>query len=636
MAKQFRQKITTQSNLSETKIDLSENNLSGDNLSGFNLSGFNLSKANLSKANLKGTNLSDTNLSMTNLSGANLSGANLRGANLRGANLNGADFSGADFSEVNLSGFNLSEFNLSGANLSKANLSRAKFNGANLSKTNLSRVNLSRANLSGVNFSKANLSGVDFSGANLNKTNLSGANLHQTNFVDAVLDSATLTGAQLWETQRGGWSIKNVICDYAYWDRESKKPVHYALHEFEKLYSEKTKIILHYDRGISPLEISTLPALIQKLEKENKECNFYLETIKEDAGGATVTIVVEGADQHKIAYLNKQTYQTQNVQRQLVQEIESRRKFQYQLDYVTRLLESVTEETEGYEQPKQTIEKILKSKNYCLICGKNENEVERFINKSEISICENCLMDILDNEGITTRIQRSLVFKPEHKQAGISILSYFSEVVNQKYPDINVKIKIEQEQSTVRMIVETPKGEIKKIEETLDQYGMVVQGQIPPNQLLHNPLEIMALEQKLERSALELRHTKELLDTAKIYNKENKEKIFQLEDQVKSLHNIIGESLRGTKSAHLLIRKLLDKYNSNDIVKDSLELIEKKISVGIKPSDKKEIKQTLESIKRENPKVLKELSDFVKGSITGVGGNLLYSWIITVSNALPK
>ena len=275
--------------------------------------------------------------------------------------------------------------------------------------------------------------------------------------------------------------------------------------------------------------------------------------------------------------------------------------------------------------------------NYCLICKKSENEVKKIIDTLGIPVCENCLIDTLDNEGIITKIQRSLVFKPEHKQAGISILSYFSEIVKQKYPHINVKVKIEQEQSTVRMIVETPEGEIKKkVEETLDQYGMVVKGQMSPDQLLSDPFEIMALKQKLELSALELRHTKELLDTARTYNKEGKEKIFKLEDQVKYLHNLVGESLKGTKSAHLLIKKLLDKYNSNDIIKDSLELIKNRIDVGIKASDEKEIKQTLESIKREDSKVLKELSDFVKGSITGVGGNLLYSWIIAVSNTLPK
>ena len=649
---------------------LIETNLSKFNLRGTNFKGANLSKANLKEADLNGANLSKTNLNEANLSGLDLSefnliGADLRQANLNGANLSGANLWGVNLSKTNLSGFNLNEVDFSGANLSEADMSGAdlrkvNFEEANLNGTNLSGTNLSGFNLNKFNFSKANLSGANLSRTNLNKSNFTGANLsgvdlRGTNLIDAMLDGATLTGAQLWETQRGGWSIKGVICDHVYWDRESKESVRYTPHEFEKLYSEKTKIILHYAGGINPLEIATLPALIQKLGNENKDCSFNLESIKDDAGGATVTIITEGADQNEITILNNQAHQIQSIQRQLDHETNLREIFQHQLDKTIQLLELALEseeiktplipeetkisweklepeEKERHEKLESIIEKVLESKHYCSICKKSEKEVENLISKSGISICEDCLINMLNDKEITTRIQRSLVFKPEHKQAGISILNYFSEIVKQKYPYINVKMKIEQEKSSVRMIIETPEGEIKKkIEETLTKYGMVVQGQIPPNQLLSDPLEIMALKYKLELSASELRYTKDLLDVTKTHGKENKEKISKLEDQVELLHKLIGEGLKGTKSAHLLIKKLLDKYNSNDIVKDSLKLIEKKISVGIKSSDEKEIKQILESIKKEDPKALEELSNFTENSIAGAAGNLLYSWIIAVT-----
>ena len=556
-------------------------------------------RPDLSETDFSWANLRETNLSRANLSGANLSGADLIEANLSEADLSRVNLSGADLSKANLSEANLSWANLSGADLREANLSNAILKRANLDKAKIDNstkisgkwrlvweiINQGAQNQ---NLSKADLSGADLSSANLSKANLSETDLRETCLRNTILDNATLTGTQLWNTDRKRWSIKDVICNYVYWDRESKKKVHYAPHEFEKLYSKKAKITLYYKDALNFFEIQTLPILIKNLKKEYKNWNFNIDididSFRQDINGTNINITVEGANEHEV----------------------------------------------------QIIEKVLRSKYYCSICRKSENEVERFINMLGISICENCLINILDNEGVTTRIQRSLVFKPEHKQAGISILNYFSEIIKQKYPHIKVKVKIEQEQSTVRMIVETPEGEIKKVEETLDQYGMVVQGKMLPEQLLSDPFEIMALKQKLELSALELRHTKELLNTARNYDKNNKEKIFQLENQVKSLYNLVGECLRGTKSAHLLTKKLLDKYNSNDIVKDSLELIGKKINIGIKPSDEKEIKQTLESIRKEDPKVLKELSSLLKGSIAGVGGNLLYSWIITVTNVLPK
>ena len=116
-----------------------------------------------------------------------------------------------------------------------------------------------------------NLSGFDISGATLSATDLRAANLLGT-----VFNGATLTGAKLWETQRGGWSIQNVVCESAYWDKDGKELTHYAPGEFERLYSEKTKIALHYEGGIDPLEITTLPALIQKIGNRNTKDVYYV------------------------------------------------------------------------------------------------------------------------------------------------------------------------------------------------------------------------------------------------------------------------------------------------------------------------------------------------------------------------
>jgi len=106
------------------------------------------------------------------------------------------------------------------------------------------------------------------------------------------LDGATLTDCWLWETQRAGWSIQDVICEAAYWDRDRQKRETYSAGEFERLYADKTKIVLHYDGGISPIEIATLPALIQRIEAE-EGCVLRLHSVQEDAGGATVTLIVE-------------------------------------------------------------------------------------------------------------------------------------------------------------------------------------------------------------------------------------------------------------------------------------------------------------------------------------------------------
>ena len=223
---------------------------------------------------------SEVNLRWADLSGADLSGANLSGADLGEANLRWADLSGAD-----LSGTNLSGANLSGADLSEANLS-----GANLRRTNLS---------------EANLSGADLSGKDLRKANLTRADLQATRLIDAVLNGAILNEACLWAAQCAGWSIKGIICKAVYWDKEWKKRDPYEAGVFEKLFSEKARVYIKYKGGIEPLEIATLPALIQHLQDKAPHCNLRFHSIEDASEGAIVELVIDNSDEISADNLNK-------------------------------------------------------------------------------------------------------------------------------------------------------------------------------------------------------------------------------------------------------------------------------------------------------------------------------------------
>ena len=209
----------------------------------------------------------------------------LRGVDLRGADLREADLPEADLREANLRGADLHEANLIGANYRKANLI-------------------------GVYLREANLSGANLSGANLNRTDLRGANLKEANckaasLIDSNLDGAVLTGVKLWESKRSGWSIKGVICEYAYFDRVGKEKTEFKPGEFEKLYSEKTKIVLHYEDGLTAFEVTTLPALIQFIENKYPGSSLRLRTIGEDAGGASVTVAVDELGEADLSILQE-------------------------------------------------------------------------------------------------------------------------------------------------------------------------------------------------------------------------------------------------------------------------------------------------------------------------------------------
>src|SRR5262249_15517126 len=146
----------------------------------------------------------------------------------------------------------------------------------------------------------------DFSGRDLSGAILMGVDFRQANLIEINLNGAMLTDAWLWETQRAGWSIQGIICEAVYWDKDRKERTTYSPGEFDRLYADKTKIVLHYKGGITPIEIATLPALIQRIEAIHPGCILRLHSIQEAPGGATVTLVVEEAGQDNPSKLAEQ------------------------------------------------------------------------------------------------------------------------------------------------------------------------------------------------------------------------------------------------------------------------------------------------------------------------------------------
>jgi uncharacterized protein YjbI with pentapeptide repeats len=193
----------------------------------------------------------------------------------------------------NLRGGDLDGIDLTGVNLSWADLGMIRLRGTILSGAKLSGVDLFFADLTGATLSRAKLNWALISEANLTEADLYGAEIWGARLINAKLDGAILTGAHLWETQRSGWSIAGVICEFAYWDEEAKDKSTYSPGEFEKLFADKTKVRLIYRDGISPLEIASLPALIKHLEDSHPGCGLRLVSIQEDSGGVVVELAIE-------------------------------------------------------------------------------------------------------------------------------------------------------------------------------------------------------------------------------------------------------------------------------------------------------------------------------------------------------
>jgi uncharacterized protein YjbI with pentapeptide repeats len=304
------------------------------------LKGMNFANANFYKAHFThwfcadGADLQNADFSHTEFDeGLSLQNANLHNANFSESSLgyfpmfDRSNLDLADFHSAKMQNASFSESSLRQANFNKATFSyHALLTGSDLSSANFVEASLPAVQCYKANFSNADLSYAKMWSANLQSANLSQAKLQNTILpaaclIHTILDKADLTGSVLWETQRAGWSVKGVICDYVYWDEKGKEKSVYNPGEFERLFADKTKVRLFFKGGISPLEVATIPALIKHLEESHHGTGLRLVSIKEDSGGVVAELAIEGAD-------NKTPEQLQQLK--TILEAEAQQRVQYQ------------------------------------------------------------------------------------------------------------------------------------------------------------------------------------------------------------------------------------------------------------------------------------------------------------------
>jgi len=140
-------------------------------------------------------------------------------------------------------------------------------------------------------------------------------------------------------------------------------------------------------------------------------------------------------------------------------------------------------------------------------------------------------------------IERFIEFPPEYHQAGMSVLNYFGSVLKKKYPDTEAKIKIEQDGLRVKMVIDPVDGGKREvIEETLDDYGLVIKGEMTPEEFFSgSPQEILSLRHKLDMAAMEIKHTYELLHTERM---QYENRISHLESEVGEMRSLVGQAIQ--------------------------------------------------------------------------------------------
>jgi len=221
-------------------------------------------------------------------------------------------------------------------------------------------------------------------------------------------------------------------------------------------------------------------------------------------------------------------------------------------------------------------------------------------------------------------IIKSIEFDEDSCQAGVSILSYFSTVVNQKYPGNNVKIRIEQEARKVRLVIVTPDGEKEKIEKTLEEYGLVVVGDMQPADLLSNELHVLQLRHKLEMTVMELSYTRELCNAERA---SHSREIEGLKEEVAHMRLQISEAFKRENQINSILDNIIETHKLDGPARDAIAKLSDYFSGNIMAKDKEIILELIGIVKKQNTSAYDDLKAYALSTLSGASGGLLSTWI---------
>ncbi|MCS0033967.1 hypothetical protein NB539_17710 [Vibrio parahaemolyticus] len=230
-------------------------------------------------------------------------------------------------------------------------------------------------------------------------------------------------------------------------------------------------------------------------------------------------------------------------------------------------------------------------------------------------------IEVIDSDKV---IRRTITFEPHQIQAGVGLLSYFSEVLKQKCSEANSKVSIEQDGEKVRLRIKSDAGTEHKVEALLNEYGEVLNGTRQPEQLMTDQVQLLSLQNKLDMAAMEVKHQQSILALTK---SNYDQRIFSLEEQVEDLKHMLSESITSHRIAQDQVSKLIDKYGSNSDVELELLGLAKKLDERAADVQKEELERIVKQLHMDNPKLAAEFLSLLKGPLEGVAGNIIYSWL---------
>lgn len=197
-------------------------------------------------------------------------------------------------------------------------------------------------------------------------------------------------------------------------------------------------------------------------------------------------------------------------------------------------------------------------------------------------------------------IDKCIEFPPEYQQAGIGILNFFGTYIHEQYPNENTKIKIEQNGTKVRLIVETNDGEKEIVEKALEEYQLIVSGQKPPESFTKKDKLIVELKNEIRIAQVRIEMQQDIIGL----NNNRVEKLLDIINHGLSNKNNISIDFSPNLSANCTININHDVSYALGNISELKELVPSSSPLFFSLN---ELEGSLEGIEKENnPDIIKK------------------------------
>ena len=391
-----------------------------------------------------------------------------------------------------------------------------------------------------------------------------------------------------------------------YWKREPQRVSSWFKYaEYLTKKGDITKAIFIYEEAMKSTELSL------KVMLSESYARFAVEHLEYDAG----MLVFNQANKVKNSIELKSIYIDFLIKFEKYEEAEKLLLEQIKLTTTNRprfKLASIYEAQEYYKKAIPIYEQLIE---------KNPSNGEAW----------KCLRDaekLLQSNTNDNTITKSIYFEPQYHTAGLTILQNFGSLLNKEYPNGDVAFTIEQQGMKITMVIEHPHGQKEIVEDYLNRYGLVISGQISPEQFVTDPVVIMDLKRQLIHLEADIKWADEKQSMLKgiISNQDSKILYFQeqLNKVLSNNHNILS-------SPSNLIEKLIELTNSKDERINSL--VEQLIAFA-KSKDVHGLKSISTELISKSPKISEKIKEFVTTTVASASGNAP-AWIEFLSRVLP-